>query len=254
MWYLSKTLSHVVPASLCSDIAIVWPDSLSIPIYEGVTVPTAVSRNQNSCDQITYHHHSLIPSFRLAAQQQSSRTMTLSPSAALSILIPINIEPTLIPDSPNSLDSLQSIQSDDDNDRQVAEKRLSRYYPETPIKEIGAIVRPQFSCPDFGMGTARTLKGRMKEEPPVPNIPAIHFGNTALPTRSSPTREDGASPSPKPRIRKKNSFVELDAGKRTWEDSFGKEKTTARKRHGMCFSRLQAYLLPLPQPTNFLAC
>ena len=179
--------------------------------------------------------------------------MTLSPSAALSILIPMNIEPTLIPDSPNSLDSLQSIQSDDDNDRQVVEKRLSRYYPETPINEIGAIVRPQFSCPDFGMGTARTLKGRMKEAPPVPNIPAVHFGNTPSAT-SSPTREDGASPSPKPRIRKKNSFVELDAGKRTWEDSFGKEQTTARKRHGMFFSRLHAYLLPLLPPANFLGC
>jgi hypothetical protein len=168
--------------------------------------------------------------------------MALSPSAALSILIPVNIEHTTAPDSPDSFDSLQSIQSDDENDREVVDKRLSRYYAETPVKEVAAIVRPQFSCPDFGMGTARGLKGRMKEAPPVPSIPAVHFDTTSpLPPRKSPAGEEDISPCPRPRIRKKNSFVQLDAGKRTWEDSFGKENSPARKRHGRFFGRLQGY-------------
>jgi hypothetical protein len=167
--------------------------------------------------------------------------MALSPSAALSILIPINIEHTAAPDSPDSLDSLQSIQSDDENDRQVVEKRLSRYYAETPVMEMGAIVRPQFSCPDFGMGTARTFKGRMKEAPPVPALPAVHFDTSLSTTKVSPAGDEESSPSPRPRIRKKNSFVQLDAGKRTWEDSFGKENIPARKRRGMFFGRLQGY-------------
>src|SRR5579859_685040 len=97
---------------------------------------------------------------------------TLSPErAALSILIPINLEQTTDDlSSPSSTPlSLSSVdfQSDGEQDRQVAEKRLSRYYPATPITTTHAVVRPQFSCPDFGMGTAQGFKGRMRELPPV---------------------------------------------------------------------------------------
>ena len=166
--------------------------------------------------------------------------MTLSPSAALSILIPINIEnKDTAPGSPESICSVD-IQSDDENDREVAEKRLSRYFPETPLN-VGAIIKPQFSCPDFAMGTTRGMKGRMKEAPPpVPSIPSIHVRRPEEGAEtSSPPGGDHTSPSPRQRVRQMNSFVQLDSVKRGWEDSFGEEKMAPRKRHGMFFGRLQ---------------
>ena len=87
----------------------------------------------------------------------------------------------------------------------------------------------------------------MKEAPPVPSIPIVHFDTAVSPTPGleSDSRAEEGSPSPRPRIRKKNSFVQLDANKRTWEDSFGKEQLPARKRHGMFFGRLQPYSSPV---------
>ena len=170
--------------------------------------------------------------------------MTLSPSAALSILIPINIDQdnSLTPDSPTSLDSVD-IQSDDESDRQLASKRLSRYYPETPIS-TGAIVRPQFSCPDFAMGTARGLIGRLKEAPPVPTIPTIHLDNDLVSQNQLPDTQ--TTPSPR-RVRKQNSFLELDnVNKRRWDDTFGEETPVPRKRHGLFLGRrLQVYVFLL---------
>lgn len=166
--------------------------------------------------------------------------MTLSTSAALSILIPINIEnKDIAPGSPDSICSVD-IQSDNENDHEVAEKRLSHYFPETPVK-IGAVIKPQFSCPDFAMGTARGMKGRMKETPPaVPSISSIHVRKIEGTVETSPTG-DHTSPSPRRRVRQMNNFVELDSVKRGWEDSFGEEKMAPRKRHGMFFGRLQRF-------------
>ena len=166
--------------------------------------------------------------------------MTLSPSAALSILIPINLDNNnkdITPGSPDSICSVD-IQSDDENDREVAEKRLSRYFPETPVS-VGAIIKPQFSCPDFAMGTARGMKGRMKETPlAVPSIPSVHVRKQEERVEISPMG-DNTSPSPQQRVRPMNSFVNLDSVKRGWEDTFGEKKIAPRKRHGMFFGRLQ---------------
>jgi hypothetical protein len=172
------------------------------------------------------------------------KTMTLSPSAALSILLPINIEHGKVQaeeDERLSFDSDVDIQSDDENDREVAEKRLSRYYPQTPISAAdkgGAIVRPQFSCPDFGMGTARGMMARIKDAPPVPSIPRTLLGesedNENAVTRGTP----GSSPR---RVRKQNSFLQLgtDTAKRPREGPGEETSPLKRKRHGLFLGRLQ---------------
>jgi hypothetical protein len=159
-------------------------------------------------------------------------SMTLSPSAALSILIPINLEHTeSAPGSPGSLSSVD-IQSDDENDREVASNRQSTYFPTTPTG-AAAVVRPQFSCPDFAMGTARSMMGRIKDAPPVPPVPSVHFEKTRSDTENtSPTGH---------RVRKMNSFKQLNTVKRGWEESFGEEKVVSRKRHGLFLGRLQTY-------------
>lgn len=185
--------------------------------------------------------------------------MTLSPQAALSILIPINIEPRQppanVPSSP--ADSLSSIdiQSDDENDREVAEKRLSRYYPTTPIS-VGPIVRPQLSCPDLGMGTARSMKARLKEPaPPVPVLPTF-FLEPPSPThqgeRASAPGET-STPSRRSRGRQQNTFLPLGSvNRRAWEDTFGEEPSSPRKRHGMFFGRLHRYLTLSSRAMTFL--
>jgi hypothetical protein len=171
---------------------------------------------------------------------------TLSPQAALSILIPINLEQakTSIPNSPDSLSSI-SIQSDDENDREVTSKRLSRYIPETP-KSIAAVVRPQFSCPDFAMGTARSMKTRMKDQeniPSVPSIPQIHLQRDPSHVDITTLLETGQHPH---KIRKQNSFVQFTTTeKRTYADTFGEDPVSPRKRHGGAFlRRLQGYFVP----------
>jgi len=150
----------------------------------------------------------------------------------------MNIEQNTSPDSPTSFDSVD-IQSDDENDREVVEKRQSRFYPDTPVGNL-AVVRPQFSCPDFSVGTARGLKSRLKDAPPVPVIPTVHVDHA-----ENKQVSDQTSPSPR-RVRKQNSFMQLDNSvKRRWEDSFEEESPVARKRHGLFLGRLQYYILEL---------
>ena len=166
--------------------------------------------------------------------------MTMSPQAALSI--PINFEPDdpTVPGSPGSLNNID-IQSDDENDRELAEKRLSRYYPTTPVS-VGAIIQPQFSCPDFAMRSARGMTGRMKEAaPPVPTISSIRIERESSGDKWS--ESTNTSPSGRVRVRKKNSFVQQDSAKRGWEDTFGEERIAPRKRHGMFLGRLQGSFL-----------
>jgi len=206
-----------------------------------VTVPTycVAKSKQGSSERFPApYFHSTHSSTSHPRRNHQHLRMTLSPSAALSILIPINIEnKDIAPGSPDSVCSAD-IQSDDENDREVAEKRLSRYFPETPVS-VGAIIKPQFSCPDFAMGTARGMKGRMKEAPPaVPSIPAIHVRKTEDAVETSPTG-DHTSPSPRQRVRPMNSFVQLDSVKRGWKDSFDEQKLAPRKRHGIFMGRLQ---------------
>jgi hypothetical protein len=160
--------------------------------------------------------------------------MALAPSAALSILIPINLERhDSVPGSPHSLSSLSDvdIHSDDENDREVASKRQSKYYPATPTG-TDPIVRPQFSCPDFAMGTARGMMGRMKDAPPVPAIPTVHFAQNTMINETTHSTSGH-------RVRKMNSFVRLDTVKRGWEESFGEEKPVPRKRPATFLGRLQ---------------
>jgi hypothetical protein len=164
----------------------------------------------------------------------SHHSMTLSPQAALSILIPINLEQQdNVAGSPESLTSVD-IQSDDENEHEVASKRMSRYYTPTGT---GAIVRPQFSCPDFAMGTARGMMGRLKEAPPVPALP------DALPSVHFERDKENGIPTGH-RVRKMNSFVQLNTVKRGWDESFGEEKLVSRKRHGTFLGRLQKYVFP----------
>jgi hypothetical protein len=167
---------------------------------------------------------------------------TLPPSAALSILIPINLAPAdAIPESPSSLGSLDiDIQSDDENDHEIAEKRLSRYYTTSPI-DLGAVIRPQLSCPDFTAGTTRALKTRMQEAPAVPSIPTVHLQKPETQSHPLQDGDENVYPSPQTRIRKKNSFVQIDSVKRGWDESFGEQKMAPRKRHGMFFGRLQGF-------------
>jgi hypothetical protein len=171
--------------------------------------------------------------------------MTLSSAAALSILIPINIEQPDAPSSPESLSSVD-IESDDENDREVASKRQSGCMP----SGTGAIIRPQFSCPDFGMGTARMMMGRVMNVPPVPAIP-IHLRTEkagiagtadAAEAVEGADAADGSENTSYRRVRKMNSFVQVSTPKRNWEESFGQETPLPRKRHGGIFlGRLQTY-------------
>jgi hypothetical protein len=177
----------------------------------------------------------------------SPSTMTLSQQAALSILIPINLEHRESPSSapPSPADSLSSIdiQSDDENEREAVEKRLSRYYPTCP-ETVRPIVRPQLSCPDFGMGTARGMKALLKEPaPPVPTLSAF-----ALEQSSPPQDEERMSriddiPTLYPRKgRQKNNFLPLNTvNKRSWGEIFGEDKSPPKKRHGLLLGRLHGY-------------
>lgn len=173
--------------------------------------------------------------------------MTLSPQAALSILIPINLEHRESPSNapPSPADSLSSIdiQSDDENEREVVEKRLSRYYP-TSTETVGPIVRPQLSCPDFGMGTARGMKALLKEPaPPVPALPT--FATEPLSPPQDGKRMSGMDdiPTPSPRkARQQNNFLPLNpVTKRSWDDIFGEDKCPPKKRHGLFLGRLHGY-------------
>jgi hypothetical protein len=161
--------------------------------------------------------------------------MTPSPSAALSILLPANLE--YDNSLHGSIDSLSSIdiQSDNENDHEVAEKRLSRVGPTTPAT-VRPLVRPQFSCPDFSMGTVRGMKERMKEIPPVPTVPNLDI---QVSRRKTHACETNATPTPHPRKHRENNFTQLESVKREWEESFGKENMTSRKRHGMFFGGMQ---------------
>jgi hypothetical protein len=195
-----------------------------IPQLETVTVGTCVAKSKHPVGPTILP----LPDIR--------QSMTLSPSAALSILIPINLEHhNDVPGSPHSLSSLSDvdIQSDDENDRELASKRQSKYYPTTP-SGINPIVRPQFSCPDFAMGTTRGMMGRMKDAPPVPAIPTVHFAENT--TTEETTRQTRTH-----RVRKMNSFVRLDTVKRGWEESFGEEQPVPRKRRATFLGRLQTY-------------
>jgi len=177
-----------------------------------------------------------------------SIAMTLSPEAALSVLLPINIDrrdsPHDIPLSPaESVESID-VQSDDENDREVVDKRLSRYDPTTSLS-VGPIVRPQLSCPDFALGTARAMKARLKEPPPpVPGVPAFHL-QQPLQTphiQGQSAIEEAANASPQSSARQRNAFLPLQSvNKRPWDESFREEKTPPRKRHGMFFGRLHRY-------------
>lgn len=166
--------------------------------------------------------------------------MTLSPQQALSILIPINIgNAGNCHASP--VDSLSSvdIHTDDEINHQVAEQRFCHSFPDMVVN-VGAIIRPQFSCPDYTMGTAREFKARLKDAPPVPAIPLQR--NTSTDLLSEQENNVNDSPSIRPRERKKNNFVRLDSTKRGWEDTFGEAKVTSRKRR-MFFKRNQGYII-----------
>src|SRR5262249_27818295 len=158
-------------------------------------------------------------------------------SAALSILLPINLQQSYSPpSSPASLSSVD-IQSDDENDHEVASKRLGVYSPVMPTT-AGPVMRPQFSCPDFAMGTARGMKARLKETPPMPTLTTIHFDEKTLPSKTNTTDiPSEASPSPRSKIRKKNSFVAVETVKRGWEESFGQENVIPRKKNGLLSRR-----------------
>jgi hypothetical protein len=156
------------------------------------------------------------------------QTMTLSAQAALSTNL--ELDDTTVPGSPESLNNVD-IQSDDENDREVVEKRLCRYYPTTPVS-VAAIIRPQFSCPNFSMGTARETTGRMEETaPPVPPISTIYSQPESGADKVSESTK--ISPTERVKVRKKSSFYQLDAGKHGWEDTFGEEIAPPRKRHAM---------------------
>jgi len=83
--------------------------------------------------------------------------------------------------------------------------------------------------------------GRMKDAPPVPAIPTVHFA------QNTTTNETTHSTSGH-RIRKMNSFVRLDTVKRGWEESFGEEKPVPRKRPATFLGRLQTLNLHPPNP------
>jgi hypothetical protein len=118
-----------------------------------------------------------------------------------------------------SYDSLNSfdVQSDDENDRTIAERRLSPAHPTTPVTS-NAVVRPQFSCPDFAMERARLRKLQMRDAPPLP---------------AGPHKAPKSPPGPQ----KKPSLG--DCNKRTWEDSFGKEHGHSQKRHRIYFTGIR---------------
>jgi hypothetical protein len=173
--------------------------------------------------------------------------MTLSPQAALSILIPINLEhcgsPRNAPPSP--ADSLSSIdmQSDDENEREVVEKRLSRYCPTSP-QTVGPIVRPQLSCPDFGMGTARGMKALLKEPaPPVPALPTFALEQLSPPQDGKRMSGIDDIPTPCPRKgRQQNNFLPLNhVNKRSWDEILSEDKSPPKKRHGLFLGRLHGY-------------
>lgn len=162
--------------------------------------------------------------------------MILSPEAALSVLTPINLEyHNTVIGSPESLRSVD-IQSDDENDREVVEKRLSRYHLTTPVS-VDAIIRAQFSCPDFAMGTARGFKGRIKDAPPVP---PIHIDRPESSILLQTEGEISTISIQRGRVGPKNGFVQPNSVKRGWEDTFGEEKISPKKRHGLFLGRLQA--------------
>ena len=170
------------------------------------------------------------------------QTMILSAQATSSI----NRDPhdSTVPGSPESLNNVDT-QSDDENDREVVEKRLSRYYPTTPAT-VAAIIRPQFSCPDFAMGTARELTGRMETAaPPVPPISTIYSQPESSGDKVSESTK--LSPTERVKVRKKSSFYQLDAGKRGREDT-SREEIAPRKRHAMSRERRHG---SLPEQQTF---
>jgi hypothetical protein len=184
--------------------------------------------------------------------------MTLSPQAALSILIPINLEHRQSPSNapPSPADSLSSIdiQSDDENEREVVGQRLSRYYPTSP-ETVGPIVRPQLSCPDFGMGTARGMKALLKEPaPPVPALPTFALEQSSQPQDGKRMSGIDDIPTTSPRKgRQQDSFLPLNtADKRSWDEIFSEHKSPPKKRHGLFLGRLHGYdaLLPTTLKTS----
>lgn len=160
-------------------------------------------------------------------------TMTLSPSAALSILIPINLEHyDSAPGSPMSIRSVD-IQYDDENESEAGERRGDRDLPAPPIRAT-AVIRPQFSCPDFSLGTTRGMKGRMKGTPSVPKI-------SSIPKAEDQTNVD-TSTNRGPKVRKKNCFVGLDPVTPGCERPLGKERMLRRNTSGIVLGRSYGFL------------
>jgi hypothetical protein len=165
--------------------------------------------------------------------------MTQLPAAALSILLPINLQikrdsAASSPNSPSSID----MHSDDENDHQ---QTTNRYYAGTPTT-TRPIIRPQFSCPMLGIGTARGMKRILGDISPVLSIASPPRHTSVTPTGMSSAGNGLASPSSRrPRIRKQNSFAQLDTVKRSRETSpeRDQENLPPRKRSGIFLRRPQ---------------
>jgi hypothetical protein len=88
------------------------------------------------------------------------------------------------------------------------------------------------------MGTARSMKSRMKDKeniPNVPSIPQIHLQRDPSHIDITTLLEIGQQPH---KIRKQNSFVQFTTTeKRTYTETFGEDPISPRKRRGGTFLR-----------------
>jgi hypothetical protein len=94
------------------------------------------------------------------------------------------------------------------------------------------------------------MKTRMKDTSPVPAVPAIptHWQRDTSHVDIPSLLEVAGHH----KIRKQNSFVQLGVEKRTYEDTFGIEPVSPRKRQGTFLRRLQGFTIPFPHPLTIV--